>query len=67
MSEYQKYRSTEIIRMRDYVAGEDMTDIRIDPDLNMEMLYGGMIAKKGEDCWYISMEDFEDYFEEADD
>ena len=68
MSEFKKYRRSNIAEMRPYVKGEDLTNISVsktdDPENDM-----GMIAwnpKDHNDQWYVARKYFEDNFEEID-
>ena len=66
MSEWKKYRRTNIAEMRPYVFNEDREFISVSevdvPDYDM-----GMVArnpKNHKDQWYVARKYFEDNFEE---
>lgn len=66
MSEFKKYRRTNIAEMRPYILREDLKDISVsnvdDPEKDM-----GMIARNPEnhrDQWYVARKYFEENFEE---
>lgn len=67
MSEFKKYRRTNIAEMRPYVPGEDLEGISVsDVDTPQE---GGMIARNPndhEDKWYVSHTYFAENFEPVD-
>ncbi len=66
MKEFKKYRRTNIAEMRQYIKGEDLTNISVskedDPENNM-----GMIARNPcnhNDQWYVERKYFMANFEE---
>lgn len=67
MSQFQKYRRTNIAEMRPYVPGEDLSQISVskedDPETDR-----GMIARNPDnhaDQWYVARAYFEKNFESA--
>ena len=65
MSEFKKYRRTNVAEMREYVKGEDLKDVSVakvdDPENDM-----GMIARNpdnNKDQWYVARKYFQDNFE----
>lgn len=65
MSEFKKYRRTNVAEMREYLLGEDLTDISVTkvdfPETDL-----GMIARNPDnhnDQWYVARKYFEDNFE----
>jgi hypothetical protein len=67
MSEFKKYKRTNVAEMRPYVKGEDLTNISVsavdDPETDM-----GMIArnpKNHSDMWYVARKYFQENFEEV--
>ena len=66
MSEFKKYRRTNIAEMRPYIKGEDLTDISVS-DVDKPISDMGMIArnpKNHKDQWYVARKYFEDNFEQ---
>lgn len=68
MSEFKKYRRTNIAEMRPYIKGEDLSIISVskEDDPNNDM---GMVArnpKNHKDQWYVARKYFEDNFEQID-
>ncbi len=66
MSEFKKYRRTNISEMRTYVKGEDLTGVSVSDADNPEEDMG-MIArnpKNHTDRWYVARAWFEENFEE---
>jgi len=66
MSEWKKYRRTNIAEMRPYILDEDLTGISValvdHPHRDM-----GMVArnpKNHKDQWYVARKYFEENFEE---
>lgn len=66
MSEFKKYKRTNVAEMRPYIKGEDLSDISVsnvdDPENDM-----GMIARNPQnhsDMWYVARKYFIENFEE---
>lgn len=67
MTEFKKYRRTNIAEMRPYIPGEDLTSVSVSPTDN-PISDLGMIArnpKNHADQWYVARQYFEDNFESA--
>jgi len=66
MSEFKKYRRTNIAEMRPYIHGEDLTGISVSevdvPNLDMGMVARNPLNHK--DQWYVARKYFKDNFEE---
>jgi hypothetical protein len=61
MYKYQMYRKKNSQLMRPYREGEDMSGVSVTNGVVPRV--GGMIAKTGEDIWYIPPQFFEDNYE----
>lgn len=67
MTEFKKYRRTNIAEMRYYIPGEDLTKIGVS-DVDDPINDLGMVArnpKNHEDQWYVTRKYFEENFEEV--
>jgi len=66
MSEWKKYRRTNIAEMRPYIEGENLHNISVS-DVDYPRIDMGMIArnpKNHKDKWYVARKYFEENFEE---
>ena len=66
MDEFKEYKRTNIAEMRDYIKGEDLSNISVSNTDNPEEDLG-MVArnpKNHNDKWYVARKYFEDNFEE---
>lgn len=66
MSEFKKYRRTNIAEMRPYIQGENLAGISVSKTDNPETDMG-MIARNPlnhDDQWYVARQYFEENFEE---
>ena len=57
------YRKKSTQAMRPFVAGEDMSGVSVTKGTIPRV--GGMIAKTGDDVWYIPPVFFQDHYELA--
>lgn len=65
MTEFKRYRRTNVAEMRPYVPGEDLTGVSVS-DVDFPEEDHGMIArnpKNHRDQWYVARQYFEDNFE----
>lgn len=63
---YKKYQRTNIAEMREYINGEDMTEVSVskedNPAIDMGMIARNPINHK--DKWYVARKYFNENFEE---
>ncbi len=67
MSEWKKYKRKNIVIMRPYILGEDLSNISVSKE-DDPMNDLGMIAKNPnneKDQWYVARKYFEENFEEC--
>ena len=65
MSEFSKYRRSNVAEMRPYIPGEDLSKVSVSDTLTPEQ--GGMIARNPDDHddqWYVASDYFAKNFEE---
>ena len=66
MSKWKKYHRTNIAEMRQYILGEDLSDISLNKQVDHPLEDKGMIARNPEnhaDQWYVARKYFEENFE----
>jgi len=64
MSEFQRYRRTNIAEMRPYIKGEDLSEVSVS-DVDSPHDDMGMIARNPhnhDDQWYVARKYFDDNF-----
>lgn len=64
--DFKKYRRTNIVEMRPYLKGEDLSNISVSTEYDPENDLG-MIARNSKnhnDQWYVARQYFFDNFEE---
>lgn len=62
---FKQFKRTNVAEMREYVMGEDLTNISVSKEDNPEQDMG-MVARNPEnhnDMWYVSKQYFQDNFE----
>ena len=67
MSEWTWYRRKGYMRMRPYIAGEDLSGVSVPPGVD-PAIDRGMIAQSPidpQDIWYVNRQIFDENYEEA--